>query len=128
MYRIAKRLLNRGYTMLDFFACFPGNALGNSDILGECAIPVYAQYLHIATDMGLSGATLVAVTAGYMGFGCDKITRDKFSYFFSHLYDFTSELVPNDTRRLHAVLRPRIPLIDMHIRATDGGRFYLQHH
>jgi len=59
-----------------------------------------------------------------MRFGCDKITGDKFFYFPAHFHDFARELVTKDARRLHTVLRPRIPLIDMQICATNRSRFY----
>jgi len=40
VYRIAEWFLNRGNAMLNFFAGFPGYALGNGNILGKCSISI----------------------------------------------------------------------------------------
>ena len=114
--------------MVDFFARFPGDAFRNGDILGERAVAVYSQYLHIATDMGLTGAALVTVTTGDMRFCSYKITRNKLCDLAADFDDFTGKFVAEDTRGLHAMLRPRVPIIDMHVCAADGSGFHLHQH
>src|SRR5579859_7947727 len=125
VYRVAERLLNRGHTVINFFACFPGHAFRDGDILGERAVAVNAQYLHIAADMRLAGATLVAMAAGDVGFSRHKIAGDKFDHFIAYLDHLARELVAEDARGAHAALRPCIPLVNVHIRAADRSRLHL---
>src|SRR5579875_3987821 len=121
MHSIAERLLNRGNAVIDLFAGFPGHAFGNSDILGKRAVAVYADNLHILADMRLPGAALVAVAAGNMGFRRDEIAGNELGYLVADLDDLAGKLMTKDTRGGHAALRPHIPLIDMHVCATDRG-------
>src|SRR5581483_9372977 len=106
-------------------ARLPGNAGGNSDVLRESAIAVYADDFNVATDVSLAGAALVALAAGNMCLRGDKITRSQRGDFTPNLYDLTRKFMSKDARDLHTAAGPGIPLIDMDIRATDGGGSHL---
>ncbi len=111
--------------MIDFFACLPGHFFGDGNILREGPIAIHAQYLHIAADMRLTRPALITVPAGNMGLGSDKIPWDNLRHLTPNLDHLSRELMPKDTRHLHAILSPGIPIVDMHVSSADRGRFDL---
>src|SRR5437588_8199472 len=114
--------------MINFFACLPGDAFGDSDVLRKRAIAIDAEDLYVSADVSLPCTALVTVPTGDMRLCGYKIAGDDGSDFFSHFHDFTGELVTKDARGLHATLRPCVPIIDMHVCTADGGSFHLYKH
>src|SRR5262249_29949964 len=51
----------------------PDVGFGNLDELGEGAVGVYADDLHVLADVGLAGAALIAFAAGHVHLGGDEV-------------------------------------------------------
>src|SRR5437016_2330335 len=122
---IAKGFLDGGDGMIDFFAGLPGDVLRDGDVLRECTVTINTKYLYVAADMGLAGATLVTMSTGDVGFGGDEVAWDEGGDFAADFDDLASEFVTKDAGDGQAALRPRVPLVDMHVCTTDGGGLHL---
>jgi hypothetical protein len=111
--------------MIDFFAGPPGDVLRDGDVFRECTVTINAEYLYVTADVGLAGTTLITMTTGDVGLGGDEVAWDEGCDFAADFDDLASEFVTKDTGDGHATLRPRVPLVDMHVCATDGGGLHL---
>jgi hypothetical protein len=67
-----------------------------------------------------SGQTVSAVATGDVSFGNDEIAASKTFNVVAHAIHNADKLMANDHRHGNRVLRPCVPVIDVHVRATDG--------
>ena len=116
---------------MDAYSCgiagieLPDIRFWNDHVFGEGAVSVDADDLHELADVGFAGAALEALAASHVHLGGNKIAFLDAGHFVAEGHDFAAELVPRDQRRMNAVLRPAVPLINVEIGATDGGHLNL---
>ena len=103
----------------------PDVRLGDDDVLGECAVGVHADDLHVLADVRFADAALQALAAGHVHLGGDEVAFLDAGNFLAHGFDDAAELVPGNERRMNAALRPLVPLINMQVGAADGGHLDL---
>src|SRR5258708_4620089 len=72
-----------------------------------------------------SGPAITAVSAGDMALARDTIAAAEAAHFAAELNDLARILVADRHRHRHGLLRPRIPVIDMHIGAANGRAVHL---
>ena len=75
--------------------------------------------------MRLAGPALQALAAGHVHLGGNEVAFLDAGDFIAEGRHFTAELMAGDERRMNAVLRPPVPVVDVQIGAADGGDFYL---
>jgi hypothetical protein len=70
--------------------------------------------------MPSSGEAIPTMPTGDVSFGNDEIAGAKTFYVIAHAIHNADKLMANDHWNWNRFLRPRIPVIDVHVRATDG--------
>ena len=101
---------------------------GNRQILRERARPIHADADGVAAQMPAPGAAVAAVAAGDVPFAGDAIADAQAAHFAAHLDDLAAVLVAHGHRHGNGLLRPRIPLVDVHVGAADRGLRDLDEH
>ncbi len=125
VHRVAQRIENGRVLRRDGRIELPDIRLGNDDVLGEGAVGVDADDLHVLADVRLAGAALQALAAGHVHLGGDEVARLHAGHFVAHGFDGAAELVAGNERRMNAALRPLVPLVNVQVGAADGGHLDL---
>ena len=97
----------------------------DGDVFRERAVPVDADDLRVPAHMRLPRTAELAVAADDVSFGGDPVPGLDVLDETARLDDLSHELVSEDERRIHAVLRPVVPLMDVEIRAADARASHL---
>ena len=101
----------------------PHVILRHRDVFGKRAVAIDADDLDLFADVRLAGAAEKAGEIGDVAFGRHAIADAHRAHRAADRRDGSHELVPDDDRRLDALLRPRIPGVDVEIGAADAGLF-----
>ena len=94
---------------------------GNDHVLGEGAVGVDADDLHMLADVRFADAALQALAASHVHLGGNEITFFDAGDLIAHGFDVAAELVAGNERGMNAALRPLVPLINVQVGAADGG-------
>src|SRR5271165_3946496 len=78
--------------------------------------------------MTASGSAVAAMPAGDVPFAGDAIAGFDSAHFAAHLDDFARVLVTHGHGYGHGFLRPRVPVVDVHVGAANGGAVHLDQH
>ena len=113
------------YSLRDGRIELPDVGLGDDDVLGEGAVGVDADDLHVLADVRLAGAALQALAAGDVHLGGDEVAFLHAGDIFADGLDGAAELVAGNERGMNAALRPLVPLIDVQVGAANGRDFDL---
>ena len=122
---IAQRIENRGVFLWDGGIKLPDVRLRNDHVLGEGAIGIYADDLHVLADVSFAGAALQALAAGHVHLGGNEVAFLDAGDFIAECGHLAAELMPWNQRRMNAVLRPAIPVVDVQVGAADGCDLHL---
>ena len=100
----------------------------NANVLGEGAIGVNADDLHVLADVRFANAALKALAASHVHLGADKVAFLDGGDLAAHGGDRAAEFMTGNQRRVNALLRPSVPIVDMQIGPADGGDLHLHQH
>ena len=78
--------------------------------------------------MRFAGAALQALAASHMDFRGDEVSFFHARDFAPVRGNFAAKFVAGNQRRMNAVLRPAVPVINVEIGAADGGDLHLDQH
>ena len=106
----------------------PDIRFGNDDVFGEGAVGVDADDLHVLADVRFAGAALQALAAGHVHLGGNEVAFLHAGDFVAERRHFSAEFVPGNERRMNAVLRPAVPVVDVQVGAADGRDLHLDQH
>jgi hypothetical protein len=120
---VAKRIEDRSVFSGNGGVELPDVRFGNDDVFGEGSVGVDADDLDVLADVGFAGAALQALAASDVHFGGDEVSLFDAGDFIAEGGDFAAELVAGDERRVNAVLRPAVPVVNVEVGAADGGHF-----
>ncbi len=122
--RIAQRIENRRVFLWNGGVEFPDIRFRNDHVLGEGAVGIHADNSHVLADVSFAGAALQALAARYVHFSGYEVAFLDAGDFVTERRNFTAEFVTWNQRRMNAVLRPTVPVIDMQVGAADGCDLY----
>ena len=95
----------------------------NAEVFGERALAVDADPACRVAEMAASGKAVAAAAADDVSLSADQFADLHVVHVASERRDTPDELVSNHHRRMDRLLRPFIPVVDMHIRAADRRLF-----
>ncbi len=125
---IAKGIQDAGDVVGDRIGQLERIARGDDQVFGEATLPVDAHAHGVAAQVATAGATIATVTAGDVAFARDPIAHREPTHFAAHVDDAAEVLVPNGHGHGNGLLRPGIPVVDVHVGAADGGLGDLDEH
>ena len=106
------------------------NALlaGMTQVFGEAALPVHAHAHGVAAQVAPAGAAIAAIAAGEVAFARHAIAEREAAHFAAHVDDAAEVLVAHGHGHRDGLLRPGIPVVDVHVGAADRGLGDLDEH
>ena len=119
--RVAHRIVNAADVVRHVVVEMPDVRRRHRDVLGEASVAIDADDLRVRADVRVAGAAEQAASVDDVSFGRHAIAFFHVGDELADLHDFAGELVADDERRLHASLRPRVPVVDVHVGAADAG-------
>ncbi len=128
VHRVAQRVEDGRVLLGDRRVELPDVGLGNDDVLGEGAVGVDADDLHVLADVRLADTALQALAARDVHFSGDEVAFLDAGHFVADGLDRAAEFVTGNQGRMNAALRPLVPLINMQIGAADGRRLDFDQH
>src|SRR5580700_5116797 len=126
--RIAQRIENRGVVNWDGGIELPDIRFRDDDVFGEGAICIDADDLHVLANVGFAGAALQAFAASHVHFGGNEIAFLNTGHFIAESGHLAAEFVAGNQRRMDALLRPAVPVVDVQVGAADGRNLHLDQH
>ena len=97
-------------------------------VLGEGAGRGRADAHAVRAEVTAPGAAVAAVAADDVPLAGRQLPELEAAHPVSQLDDPAHELVAGDQRHGDRALRPLVPLVDVHVRAADGGLEHTDHH
>ena len=94
---------------------------GDYNILGKRAVTINAHPLGVGAQMETPSEAVTAAAAHNVALARDNIAHLQTRDVGAELNDFAGVLVTRGHRGLDRFLRPVVPVVDVHIGATDGG-------
>ena len=125
---VAERVEHRRQIVVDGIGDVDDVRRRDGDVLGEGAVPVDADDPGVPAHVRLLGAAVLAVPADQVSFRRDAVADLDVPDQPAGLDDFSHEFVAEDDRRIHPVLRPAVPLVNVEIRAADPRPSHLYQH
>ena len=122
---LPKRIEDGGDFIVDGGRQLEYIARRNGQIFGECARPVHAHARGIAAQVPPPGAAIAAMSAGDVAFSGHAIAGVEAAHFPAQFDDFAGILMADGHGHGHGLLRPGVPVVDMHVGAADGGAMHL---
>ena len=102
--------------------------LRQRDIFGEGAGSLDADAARVATEMPASGAAVATMAADDVPFAGDTLAYAVFRHFLADLGHCAHEFMPGHHRHRHRLLRPLVPVPDVHVGTADRALAYLDQH
>src|SRR5438034_1108494 len=97
-------------------------------VFSEGAVSVYADDFDVLADMRFTCSALQTFTAGNVHLRGNEIAFFYAGDFVAVGHNLSAKFVPWDQRRMNAVLRPAVPLINVQVRPANGGHLHLDQH
>ena len=121
MHRVAERVEDRRQVIRDIVGDFKGVKGRDHQILGKAARAVDAHADGVAAQVGTARAAVTAVAAGDMPFAGDAVANLKAAHFLTNPHHFADVFVTDHHRHRNGLLRPLIPVVDVHVGPANGG-------
>ena len=90
------------------------------DVLGERAVPADAQADGVRAQVASAGEAVAAAAADDVALAADEVARVEVAHVGADLDDLADELVADDEGRGDGLRRPRVPRLDVQVRAADA--------
>ena len=126
--RVAHRIVNAADVERDVVVEMPDVRRRHRDVLGEAAVAIDADDLRVRADVRVARAAEQAASVDDVSFGGHAIAFAHVGHELPDLHDVAGELVADDDRRLDASLRPRVPIVDVHVGAAHAGAPHANQH
>ena len=101
---------------------------GMHEVFGEAALPIDAHAHGVDAQMAAAGAAIAAEPAGDVAFARDAIAHREATHLAAHVDDAAEVFVTHGHGHRDGLLRPGIPVVDVHVGAADGGLGDLDQH
>ena len=101
----------------------PDVVFRNRNVFGEGAVAIDADDLHALADMRVAGAAEQTGEVDDVPFGRDALAHANASHGIADCRDRAHELMPDDERRLDAILRPCVPGVNVMVGSAEAGLF-----
>ena len=75
-----------------------------------------------------AGEAVAAAAAHHVALRADDFAREKIFHVRADFSDFADKLVPDHHGRGNRLLRPFVPLVDVHVGAADAGAIHVDEH
>ena len=95
--------------------------LRNTDIFGKRAVAINANTNGILAPLDIAGMAVTAMVAGNVPFTRVALADMQPCHTFAERGDFADIFMTDGHGRLDMQLRPRVPVVDVYVRAADGG-------
>ena len=95
--------------------------LWNTNIFGKRPVTINADADGILASLDIAGMAVTAMVAGNVPFARDALADVQPGHAFTESGDFADVFMTDGHGRLDMQLRPRIPVVDVYVRAADGG-------
>lgn len=125
---VAERIKARDYIEGHASGHPPNIARWNGNIISEGAVAINPDPHGVGAEVPATREAVAAVTANNMPFARDELAQRKPSHARTDIGHGADIFMTNDEGRLDGPLRPRVPLINMHIRSTNRGFLNLDQH
>jgi len=125
VHRIPQRIQQRRIIYRNGRVDLPDVRLRYAHVFRERAWSIHPKDGHVLTDMRFADPALEALAARHMHLCGDEVAFLHRSDVPAHLRHVSAKLMPRHQRRLDAVLRPVVPLVDVQVGPTDGGGLHL---
>ena len=116
---IAKRIEDRRNLLVDLRIMPPDVRHRQRDKLRKRSRPIHPDAQRMRAQMPPPRQTVPAPPAGHMALAAHNVARIKIIHIRSHRHNLADKLMPNRHRHRNGLLRPLVPLVDMHIGPTD---------
>src|SRR5436190_1991283 len=97
---------------------------GHCDVFSEASVAIDADDLRVWADVRVSSSAKQTTAVDDVALGGDAISLAHVGDETADLRHFARELVSDDDWWFHAALRPRIPVVDVHVSAAHAGASY----
>ena len=102
--------------------------IGSDDVFGERARPVDADALGVRAEVPPAGQAVAAAAADDVALAADDLAGMKVRDVRADLDDLADELVADHHRHGNRLLRPGVPVVDVHVGAADAGPQHANQH
>ena len=120
MDRVAQRIEDRRHVVRHGRIEVPDVGHRQREILGERAGPIHADAHRLLAEVPAAGEAIAAAAADDVPLAADDVADAEVLDVAAHLDDPADELVPHDQRHGDGLLRPGVPVVDMHVGAADA--------
>lgn len=120
VHRVAERVEDGGPLVGDVLIHRPDVRLGDHRVVGEDAVAVDAQDLHVARDMRIADERVVVVARRDVALGAHPIARLHLLDGRADAHDDAHELVAGDDTDGDSSRCPVVPLVDMAVGAAHA--------
>ena len=93
---------------------------GQRDVFGERAGAVHADALRVRAQVAPAGQAVAAASADHVAFAADDIAGEKIGDVGADLDDLAHEFMADRQRDGDGLLRPIVPLVNVHVGAADA--------
>ena len=121
MHGVTERIKNRCNVAINCAVMMPHVGHRQSDVFGKSSWSIHADPLRLCAKVTSARQTVPTATADNVTLAADHFAGMKIDDIRSHGDHFADKFMPDDHGHGDSFLRPRIPFINMHIRATDAS-------
>src|SRR2546423_13678052 len=121
MYRVAKRVEDRGDFRFNLVIVPPDVRHRQHNVLGKSAGAIHANPLCVRAEVTPARQTIAATAASYVAFSTDQLTRMKIGDIRADRYNFSDKFMPDDHRHRNGRPGPIVPFIYMQISSANAG-------
>ena len=93
----------------------------DAHVLSKSAVPVHAHALGVLAPLDVAGVAVAAVAAGDMALAADPAAHLQTLDASAQLGNLAHILMADDHGGPDVLHRPGVPVVDMYVRAADGG-------
>ena len=128
VHSITKRIEDCLHVALDTRRVRPDVCVRQNNIFRKCTGAVYANALRGLAQMAPARQAVAAAPAHHVAFTAHNFAGVKFFYLRPNRNNLSHKFMPHNHRHRNCLLRPRIPVEDVQIRATDARAQHLDQH
>jgi hypothetical protein len=128
VHRVAERVEDRGHVQVHVDAVHPHVLLRHAHELRERAVEVHPEPAGVRAQVAATRLAVAAVAADEVALRADEVADLRRGDLPADLDDLADELVAEHQRRGDVRPRPRVPRVDVQIRAADAGAQHADDH
>ncbi len=121
VHRIAERVEDRGDLLVDAGPVVPHVGHRQGHVLGERSVAPDPEPDRLGAQVAPPGQAVAAAAADHVTLARHEVAGGEVGDVGAHVHDLADELVTDHERRLDRPGRPRIPALDVEVRAADPG-------